>query len=268
MTKKFTLSILALSITMGCGLDNCLYKTECVESSPTAASCVNLSTLKVKRYTEEAMNAMDKENYTHAIKLLDCLISNDSSIYQNYARRGLAYAGKTGRFSPIDIITNITKPTYLDELKTELTALAPSSVEDSVTYYDIGQDLRKASKDLLTAISIIPDPSQYNTLKWLAILYSGISSSYTLNSQRLLSAPNTLNSQIAELIRAGQGAEVAATLLEAKDLATLYSTDPDTTSVGLAAATAGILVAINYPTYLISVASSDENEGLIAFLQL
>jgi hypothetical protein len=89
-----------------------------------------------------------------------------------------------------------------------------------------------------------------------------------LNSQRLLSAPNTLNSQIAELIRAGQGAEVAATLLEAKDLATLYSTDPDTTSVGLAAATAGILVAINYPTYLISVASSDENEGLIAFLQL
>ena len=268
MMKKIKTLLFILILPAGCGLDNCLYKKECTESTPVAATCLSLSALKVKRYTEEAMNSMDKEDYSHAISLFDCLITNDSTVYQNYARRGLAYAGRTGRFSPIDILVNITKPTYLTDLKTELTALAPSSIDDSTSYFNIGQDLRRASKDLLTAISIIPNPSQYNTLKWLAILYAGIASSYTLNSHRLLASPNVLNSEIAELIRAGHGDEVASTLLEAKDLATLYSTDPDATSVALSAVTAGILIALNYPAYLISVAGSDSNEGLIAFLQL
>lgn len=252
----------------GCGLDTCLYKSECLAVKPTLASCPTLNAKQVKRHTEEAVNALDKEDYSTAIELLDCLIVQDGTNYRNYARRGFAYAGRTARFAPITLLSNISKPAFVDSLKTELASLAPTTIEDSSTLFQVGQDLSQASADLLTALSLMPDPSSYKSIRWLAILYSGIGSAYTLNSHRLFASPHVLDPGLVLEIESGRGQMVHDTLAASQSLATTYATDPDSVTASLSIAVGAILIGLNYPTYLVSVGVNGVSQGLIDFLQL
>jgi hypothetical protein len=257
-----------LILLTGCGLDNCLYKTECVSVKPAPESCPSLGAKQIQRYTEEAANHLDKENYSAAIELLDCLILADNTNYRNFSRRGFAYAGKTGRFAPITLLTNLSKPEFLDSLKTELTSLAPTSLEEAALLFEVGQDLGQASSDLFTALSLMPDPEAYKSIRWLGLLYSGIGSAYTLNSHRFFASPNILNQDLILLIQSGQGQTVSDTLSASQLLATTYATNGDPVTASLSVVVDAILIGLNYPTYLISVGGSDVNQGLINFLQL
>ncbi|MEI8026664.1 MAG: hypothetical protein WCI18_09975 [Pseudomonadota bacterium] len=252
----------------GCGLDNCLYTTECRSVKPALETCPTLKAKQVKRFTEEAVNALDKEDYSTAIELLDCLIIQDGTNFRNFARRGFAYAGRTARYAPITLLANVSKPTFLDSLKTELTSLAPSSLEESSTLFQVGQDLGQASSDLITALSLMPDPGSYKSIRWLALLYSGIGSAYTLNSHRLFASSHVLDPDLILLIESGRGQTVSDTLAASQALATTYATDPDSVTAGLSVAVGAILLGINYPTYLVSVGVSGVNQGLVDFLQL
>jgi len=176
--------IVLTTLVSSCGLDTCLYTTECKSTSVEGLACTNLGDTTIQRYTEEAMNDLESENYNHAIGLLDCLINNNNSDDKSYARRGLAYIGRTNRYAPTTLLLNLADPTYLTNLQTELTTIEPATSSEVDTLYQVGEDLIRGASDILTASSISDNPSTFQTLKWLSLLYNGIGSAYIFRSHR------------------------------------------------------------------------------------
>jgi len=264
--KNLIALFLSLLIS-GCGLDTCLYTTECKATQTDNLSCSDLSATVKKRYTEEAMNALEGENFNQAITLFDCLINNDSSEHKNYARRGLAFVGRTGRYAPTTLLLNLSDPTFLATLQSELTGLAPSDLTDVDTLYQVGEDLLRGSADILTAVSLSSQSSSYQTIKWLAILYGGMGTAYIINSHKLYDAPNQLNTGVIDKIDDTRALAVKDFLDLAYQTSLDYANDSDSIASGLAVVSGAILLGLDYPQYLVNISISGERQGFINFLE-
>ena len=259
--------IVLTTLVSSCGLDTCLYTTECKSTSVEGLACTNLGDTTIQRYTEEAMNDLESENYNHAIGLLDCLINNNNSDDKSYARRGLAYIGRTNRYAPTTLLLNLADPTYLTNLQTELTTIEPATSSEVDTLYQVGEDLIRGASDILTASSISDNPSTFQTLKWLSLLYNGIGSAYIFRSHRFFSTPNHLDSGVVAKIEENRAGEIYDYIDQVYQTSLRYSTDSDSVAAGLATVSGAILVGLDYPQYALQVAVKGETQGLIDFLE-